>query len=105
MNLFDLEKLDVDDFSTGYGVLNNLLLAAKRENAKLTPEERAEIRARNKELQIRKIRMVKVIKNICPECDGKLKRGKKEKVLSYKRTWNCSCCEKRFVDTGEKVTL
>jgi len=34
---------------------------------------------------------------LCPECLGKLIRGKKDKKNGYKRTWNCLKCEKDIV--------
>ena len=35
---------------------------------------------------------------ICPYCEGKLIRGKKDKKNNYKRTWNCVKCEKDLIN-------
>ena len=34
---------------------------------------------------------------ICPHCEGKLIRGKKDKKNDYMRTWKCSSCEKDII--------
>jgi RNase P subunit RPR2 len=33
----------------------------------------------------------------CPDCSGKLIRGKKDKKNGYKRTWTCMKCNKNII--------
>lgn len=38
------------------------------------------------------LRQTNIKKSICPTCGGHLLRGKKNKLIEYKRTWNCINC-------------
>lgn len=39
-----------------------------------------------------------IIQGKCPECQGKLIRGKKDKKNGYKRTWMCVTCNKDIIN-------
>ncbi|MBD7970238.1 hypothetical protein [Paenibacillus gallinarum] len=41
------------------------------------------------------LRQTEIKKSICPTCGGRLIRGKKNKLIEYKRTWNCINCGTR----------
>jgi RNase P subunit RPR2 len=75
-----------------YALLSSLMNASANQNSKLTPEEKAERAERRRLLSEQRIREVKIIKNICPDCEGKLIRGKKDKKNDYKRIWTCKDC-------------
>jgi len=83
--------------NTNYmALLNSLVAATKIEESKLTPEQKI---LRNEARRIKEdqeIKRVKILKNICPECGGKLIRGKKDKKNDYKRSWKCVNCESVF---------
>lgn len=77
-------------------LLNSIMVAARRSDSKLTPEELADREKRMKQREEQRILHYKVLKNICPSCDGKLFRGKKDKKRDYKRTWSCKDCESKY---------
>jgi uncharacterized protein with PIN domain len=77
-----------------YTIINSLLIASARENAKLTDEEKAERRERRRQAEEQRIRKALVLKSICPDCKGNLVRGKKDKKNDYKRVWTCKKCGK-----------
>lgn len=74
-----------------YALLSSLMIAANQ-NSKLSPEEKAEREEKRRIQSEQRIRQAKVIKNICPDCEGKLIRGKKDKKNNYKRIWTCKDC-------------
>jgi len=75
-----------------YPLLSSLIAANANANSKLTQEEKVQRQERRRLLEEQRIRHVKIVKNICPDCDGKLSRGKKDKKNDYKRSWNCMEC-------------
>ncbi len=75
-----------------YSLINSLIVASKRQDSKLTPEQKAERAEKRHSLYEQRIRQEKIIKNICPDCEGKLIRGKKDKRNDYKRLWSCKDC-------------
>jgi len=77
-----------------YALLHSLVAASARERAKLTDEEKAERRERLRLAEEQRIRRASVLKNICPDCEGDLVRGKKDKKNDYKRVWMCKKCGK-----------
>ena len=77
-----------------YALLHSLVAAHVRENAKLTDEEKAERRERLKLAEEQRIRRASILRNICPDCEGNLVRGKKDKKNDYKRAWVCNKCGK-----------
>lgn len=38
-----------------------------------------------------------ICRGICPKCNSKLIRGKKDKKNGYKRTWRCESCNMDFI--------
>lgn len=73
-----------------------LLMSSVKKNKELTEEEK--IKRQEKLLEIEKkqneeLRVVTIAQGRCPECYGKLTRGKKDKKNNYKRSWKCSECE------------
>lgn len=77
-----------------YPIISSLMAASVIRESNLTPEEKAQ-RTKKRELMAEeRIRKAKVLKNICPECEGKLIRGKKDKKNDYKRMWTCKDCGK-----------
>lgn len=79
-----------------YALISEIVAANARENAKLTPEERAKRNERIRKTEEQRIIRVKVTKSICPSCDGKLTRGKKDKKNDYKRKWACGECKNTY---------
>jgi RNase P subunit RPR2 len=75
-----------------YALLGSLMIASANQNSKLTPEQKAERDEKRRLLSEERIRLTKIIKNICPDCEGKLIRGKKDKKNGYKRIWACTNC-------------
>jgi uncharacterized protein with PIN domain len=75
-----------------YDLISPLLAAAAIRDSKLTKEEKADRAERRRLLAEERLRKAKVIQNICPDCDGKLVRGKKDKKNDYKRVWTCKAC-------------
>ncbi|MGX1195774.1 hypothetical protein [Metabacillus sp. SLBN-84] len=76
-------------------LMHVLIAAATRPHSKLTDEQRAEIKEKRRLASEERTRRAKIIKNVCPACDSKLTRGKKDKKNDYKRTWDCTNCGSR----------
>ncbi|RYI30568.1 hypothetical protein EVU96_09130 [Bacillus infantis] len=75
-----------------YALISSLMIASAKERSKLTEEEKAERKERRRLLEEQRVRKALVLKSICPDCEGKLIRGKKDKKNDYKRSWDCSNC-------------
>lgn len=69
-----------------------LLAEAKKAEARLPEEERARRKEERLKASEERIRQAQIIHNICPSCEGKLVRGKKDKRNGYKRAWKCKSC-------------
>jgi transposase-like protein len=85
-----------DDSISSFALINAAIMGAKYRERNMTPEERAE---RNEKVRLEneaRRNYYMVLKGDCPKCDGKLKRGKKDKRLDYKREWKCKSCETSF---------
>lgn len=92
MNEKELLQIIGNNDNSAYALITSMLTAASIQNSNLTKEqkeERAEARQKREE---ERIRQAKIIKGICPECEGKLVRGKKDKKKDYKRIWTCGDC-------------
>jgi len=85
-----LEKLGFH--ASPYALLSSMMTAAAIENAKLSDEEKAARKEARRKLSEQRARYAKIIKSICPDCEGKLIRGKKDKKNNYKRMWSCESC-------------
>ena len=57
----------------------------------LTEKERKQLHREQFEEQIRQ---TKIRQSICPVCNNKLVRGKRDKKKDYKRLWDCLFCNK-----------
>lgn len=80
--------------SSIYGTAIGLLSEARKAEARLSEEEREhrkEVERLNREERFRK---ASITQGICPECESKLIRGKKNKKNNYKRDWECKKCKK-----------
>jgi hypothetical protein len=75
-----------------YDLITPLLTAAAIRDSKLSKEEKAERAERRRLYYEEQARRDNIIQNICPDCQGKLARGKKDKKNNYKRQWNCKEC-------------
>jgi RNase P subunit RPR2 len=75
-----------------YALLSSLMVASANQNSKLSPEQKVEREEKRRLLSEQRIRHAKIMKNICPDCEGKLIRGKKDKKNDYKRIWTCKDC-------------
>jgi len=100
MNKKEISILGNMDYSS---LLQQIVAANAVNKSKLTKEQVEERERESEKREEMRIRKAKVMNNICPDCDGKLSRGKKEKELNYERTWKCGCCEGSFMSNGEKV--
>ena len=87
----------------GYPGINTLLAAMAIQDSRLSKEEKVAREERRRLAEEQRIRKAKVHQNICPDCDGKLIRGKKDKKFDYKRLWSCNECDHRFTDEGTSV--
>ena len=63
----------------------------------LPQEEQGRITTKREAEQEQKRVNACIQQGLCPECLGKLIRGKKDKKNGYKRTWNCLKCEKDII--------
>jgi len=100
MNKKEISILGNMDYSS---LLQQIVAVNAVNKSKLTKEQVEERERESEKREKMRIRKAKVMNNICPDCDGKLSRGKKEKELNYERTWKCGCCECSFMSNGEKV--
>lgn len=69
-----------------------LLSAVRIADAKLSPEEKARREHEREAARLERVRQAQIIQNVCPTCEGKLARGKKNKKNEYKRDWKCEAC-------------
>ena len=76
-----------------YGLAVGLLAEARKAEARLPEEERRRRKEEQRLALEERYRQASIIRNICPTCEGKLIRGKKDKRNDYKRPWTCSICE------------
>lgn len=84
----------LDSMSSIYGTAIGLLSEARKAEARLSEEEREhrkEVQRLNREERFRR---ASITQGVCPECESKLIRGKKNKKNNYKRDWECKKCEK-----------
>ena len=99
-------------YGYGYPSITELLLLTQQaeRNAKkkfdaLSKEEQDEA-IKEKEKEAKAIEALQEQKRVnacisqgkCPECLGKLIRGKKDKKNGYKRTWKCISCNKDIIN-------
>lgn len=69
-----------------------LMSGILRKKAHLSAEEKQRIEQEHETAGLERVRQARIIRNICPSCEGKLIRGKKDKRNDYKRVWKCSSC-------------
>jgi predicted SprT family Zn-dependent metalloprotease len=82
-------------------LLSSLAQQAERKFKSLPQEEQNRITAERKEQEIIKGEQKRVTAYMnqgkCPDCLGKLIRGKKDKKNDYKRAWRCEKCNKDII--------
>jgi uncharacterized protein with PIN domain len=83
--------------------LTELMAALAVSESKLTPEQKAERAEKRQLTSEQRKRKAMVLQSICPNCESKLVRGKKEKKLGYKRLWTCGKCENRYTGDGDCI--
>jgi len=71
---------------------------AKSEFNSLPQDEQDRINTERESLQEQKKVNECIQQGLCPDCLGKLIRGKKDKKNGYKRTWKCLKCDKDIVN-------
>jgi len=84
-----------------YPSITELLLMtqqAKKRFKSLPQEEQDRITAEREALQEQKRVNACISQGKCPECLGKLVRGKKDKKNGYKRKWKCTSCDKDIIN-------
>lgn len=78
--------------------------AKKKFNALSKEEQDIVIKQREEEAKARDIEQEQkrvsacINQGQCPNCLGKLLRGKKDKKNGYKRTWKCLMCDKEIIN-------
>jgi len=77
--------------------LLDLTQQAKKEFKSLPQEEQDRITSEREAIQEQKRANACINQGLCPDCLGKLIRGKKDKKNGYKRTWNCVKCDKDMI--------
>lgn len=96
-----------DHLGPSYAMLNAMLHEAHKvkraADAKLTPEERAARKQQRELAEIKRLRKALVVSGNCPECEGKLIRGKKSKKHNHQRLWKCQACSHQFTWEGDKI--
>ena len=99
-----MEKKEISILgSMDYSTLLQQIVATNAINkSKLTKEQLEERKQESKKREEMRVRKAKVMNNICPDCDGKLRRGKKKKNLNYERIWKCSSCGLSYYRNGNK---
>lgn len=83
----------MSSMSSIYGMGIGLLAEARKRELALSVEER-EHRAEVQRLKAEeRYRRASITQGICPQCNAKLIRGKKNKKNDYKRDWKCLKCD------------
>jgi len=77
--------------------LLSLTQQAQRKFKSLPQEEQDCIIAERETKEKQKRITACIQQGLCPDCLGKLIRGKKDKKNNYKRTWNCVKCNKEII--------
>lgn len=85
-----------DDFTFNLALLQTLHQQAKFRDAKLTPEERKERDRVYDEIKEKQRIDHFVRRGLCPDCGGRLTRGKKDKHNDYKRECTCTNCNSKW---------
>lgn len=74
-------------------ILNSIMAASIYNESQLTSEEKQERAIKRRNIENEQARQSKILKNICPTCNSKLVRGKRDKTNEYKRIWTCKMCD------------
>lgn len=77
-----------------FSVAVGLLAETRKAEARLPEEERTRRKEERRKASEERLRQAQIIQNVCPFCEGKLIRGKKDKKNNYKRSWQCSNCRR-----------
>lgn len=92
-----IERMIRDNFGSDPSSTITAMLFAANRKSKYTKEEKENIRKNLEEKNQERKRTNKIISSICPTCDGKLIRGKKDKKNDYKRIWKCKECNQEHL--------
>ena len=93
--------LEINPYGDPYPSISELLhmtQQAKKRFMSLPQEEQDRINAQREADQEQKRVNACINQGKCPECLGKLVRGKKDKKNGYKRTWKCLSCDKDIIN-------
>jgi len=82
----------------GMNMLLSLAQQSREEFNSLPQEEQDRITAQREHVQEQKRANACIQQGLCPECLGKLIRGKKDKKNGYKRTWFCVKCDRDILN-------
>lgn len=94
MNEQELNRIVSGVGSNPLSTIVKMMLGANRNyNEKYTKEERERMRQEREAIRNEEIRCSHIRSGICPSCEGKLVRGKKDKRHNYKRSWECKECK------------
>lgn len=72
--------------------LASVLITGAGRRAKRTQAEEDNLVAKMQAKRDEEVRQARILKNMCPDCSGKLIRGSKQKKHNYKRGWRCIDC-------------
>ena len=86
-----------DPFSTITSLLLLTQQAKKKFNALPQSEQDQIIAKRESDAEQKRITQ-HIQQGVCPHCEGKLIRGKKDKKNDYKRTWKCLNCNINIIN-------
>lgn len=94
MHVRELDRIVSGLGSNPLTTITSMMLGANQKyKEKYTKEEREIMRQEREVSRLEEIRCSQVRQGICPSCEGKLIRGKKDKRNNYKRSWECKECE------------
>lgn len=94
MDTRELDKIVSDIGSNPLSTIVAMMLSANRNfNEKYTKEQQLEMKQNREAIRKEEVRCANIRQGICPSCEGKLIRGKKDKRNNYKRSWDCKECK------------
>lgn len=98
MDIRELDRIVNGIGSNPLSTITAMMLGSKINfNEKYTEEEREAMKQERENFRKEEVRCSQVRQGICPTCNGKLIRGKKDKRNEYKRSWECKECEEKHL--------
>lgn len=93
MDTRELDRIVSGVGSNPLSTITAMMLSANRNfNEKYTKEEQLEMKLKREAIRKEEVRCSYIRQGICPSCEGRLIRGKKNKRNDYKRSWDCKEC-------------